>query len=237
MAGGLQIRLYNTDDIPTLEVGADSVEDIVRWRASMAAWALERGLHPFIIGALPNGATAREQLEGLQYLLFGLRDKFIRGMIAQNAGNPPNGPAAWAFMNTALLGGRDEQAVVLEILQGLRLKAGASAMHYYCEFAIFAGYVQPPLPDARQSAMFALGLPEEYQHLAQICDNNPGPAVFANYGRALVQAIGTLQQRQRALENKPSAFASRDMTHDTGDSYVLTSDEVRALVTNIRSAP
>ena len=67
MAGSLQIRLYNTDDIPTLAVGADSVEDIVRSRAAMAAWALERGLHPFIIGALLGGATAREQLEGLQY--------------------------------------------------------------------------------------------------------------------------------------------------------------------------
>ena len=82
--------------------------------AEMAAWALERGLMPYIVGPLPGGATAREQLEGLQYFLFGIKDKFIRGMIAQNAENPPNSPAAWAFMNLALLGGRDEQAVIME---------------------------------------------------------------------------------------------------------------------------
>ena len=126
MAGSIQIRLYNTDDIPILEKGADNVESVVRWRAEMAAWALERGLMPFIVGPLPGGATAREQLEGLQYLLFGLKDKFIRGMIAQNAGNPPNSPAAWTFMNLALLGGRDEQAVILELLEGLKLDSGAN---------------------------------------------------------------------------------------------------------------
>ena len=60
MAGSIQIRLYNTDDIPILDKGADSVENVVRWRAEMAAWALERGLMPYIVGPLPGGATARE---------------------------------------------------------------------------------------------------------------------------------------------------------------------------------
>ena len=72
MAGSIQIRLYNTDDIPILEKGSDSVESVVRWRAEMAAWALERGLMPYIVGPLPGGATAREQLEGLQYSLVSL---------------------------------------------------------------------------------------------------------------------------------------------------------------------
>ena len=167
MAGSIQIRLYNTDDIPILDKGADSVENVVRWRAEMAAWALERGLTPFIVGPLPGGATAREQLEGLQYFLFGIKDKFIRGMIAQNAGNPPNSPAAWAFMNLALLGGRDEQAVIMELLQGLKLDGGGSAMRYYCEFAIFSGYVRPPLPDARRCAMFVVPRSDGYTHEQQ----------------------------------------------------------------------
>ena len=128
MAGNLQIRLFNTDDIPILEVGADTVEHVVRWRAEMAAWASERGLSPYILGPLPGGATVRDQLEGSQYLLFGIKDKMIRGMVALNAGNPPNGPTAWDYINQSLLGGRDEQAVILEVLQGLKLDSGASAM-------------------------------------------------------------------------------------------------------------
>ena len=67
MAGNLHIRLFNTDDIPTLEVGNDGVEHVIRWRAEMTSWALERGLGPYIFGPLPGGATVRDQLEGQQY--------------------------------------------------------------------------------------------------------------------------------------------------------------------------
>ena len=92
MAGNLQIRLFNTDNIPTLEEGADTVEHVVRWRAEMAAWASERGLSPYILGPLPGGATVRDQLEGSQYLLFGIKDKMIRGHGGSECGKSTQRP-------------------------------------------------------------------------------------------------------------------------------------------------
>ena len=62
MAGSIQIRLYNTDDIPILEKGADNVESVVRWRAEMAAWAVVlRAMQPGgARGPCPAGLTSVE---------------------------------------------------------------------------------------------------------------------------------------------------------------------------------
>ena len=116
------------DDVPKLQLAGAPVLDvnpdvpaIVEWKLRSIPWWNEMGIHTFTIGQpagqLPAGANAANITLGKRYILACIKCPDTKTLLQPLA----NGPAILLYINNHLLGGRDEQSVIQDMLENMLL--------------------------------------------------------------------------------------------------------------------
>jgi hypothetical protein len=178
---------------PTCPTNAGTRE-IVTNRLELRQAANELGIAAYVYGPLPANATADNVTLGRRWLLSAFEDRNVRGLIATHGG--PDGPSCWAWVQNNMLGGRDEQEVLHNMIEELVFDGSTTVLSFYSTFLMLSSAIQPALPPARLCIMYSSRFPaQEYMAIMTSADNAPGHNNFMTYATAVNNAVQTYHQR------------------------------------------
>lgn len=158
-AMGADIILRLSDRAPELPEGADA-KQVVIFRLELRQAADELGISAYIVGPIPAGAQAANINLARRWLLSGIVDKNLRGLLATTGG--PDGPALYAWMQAHLLGGRNEQEVLHTIIDEFFYDGTTGVYSFFAYFVMVTNAIVPPLPPGRLCIMYSSRFPSEY---------------------------------------------------------------------------
>ena len=176
-------KLY-TDGLPELAEEDLSVRAVVKWRAAALAWFRTQGLEEYTTAEyLSEHATEEQRRMGLRYIAAAVKSPQLRNAIARSANS---GPEAWTFIAREFLHGRDEQAVLHELLGECTMDGtNKTPLSFRFEFEEIAQAMNPPLPQQTLCGMFASRIPAEYENVIGTADVSPGRTNLELYARTL----------------------------------------------------
>ena len=205
---------------PSIQSGA-SVPEWVEWLLRLEPAHEEIGVKDVTIGVghppnVPNAASAADILLGKRYILCSIMDPDIKSLLQPLA----NGPAIIAYIKTNLMGGRDTQAIIQEVLDGM-FYDGASIISFYGRFCLFINAVQPAVPAQRKCLIYSSKFGHAYLPSISACDQNPGHGDFTVYAAAVNQSVTLFGTRTLALE-KHTRGKSTSGLHTSSALFLLT---------------
>ena len=202
--------------------------EIVKHRLQVKQAATQLGIGHLVQGPLAGGESAADISVGRRWLLETFEDEDIRGMIATHGGN--DGPACWKYIEITMLGGRDEQEVLHNMVDELRFNGQRTVISFYSEFLTVTAALDPAIADVRLCQMYASRFPaREYMTILTACDNRPGHASFTAYATAVNNAVQTYHQRiqiQEYRERQGQAVLCTDVDVEAASAYLVDTDLV-----------
>ena len=202
--------------------------EIVKHRLQVKQAATQLGIGHLVQGPLLGGESLADISVGRRWLLETFEDEDIRGMIATHGGN--DGPACWNYIEDTMLGGRDEQEVLHNMVDELRFNGQRTVISFYSEFLTVTAAITPAIAEPRLCQMYASRFPaREYMTILTACDNRPGHANFTAYARAVNNAVQTYHQRiqiQEYRERQGQAILCTDVDVEAASAYMVDSDTV-----------
>ena len=117
-----------------------------------------------------------------------------------------------------LLGGRDEQEILNNMLEALTYDGTKTVLSFFSKFYTIAAALQPQLTDARLCAMYSSRFPaREYMAIMSSCDTHPGHTNFMRYATTVNNAIQTYHQRIQIHERRSSYASSAPVLYTTNE--------------------
>jgi hypothetical protein len=199
---------------PQLEDDADPTQ-VVLHRLALRQAAAELEITDYVHGTLPTGASPDNVTLGKRWLLSGYPNKNIRGMIAVHGGN--DGPSCWAWIQANMLGGRDEQEILNDMVDEMQFTGTTSVVDFFSRFLTISEAIRPALPAARLCTMYASRFPPgEYMTLTLAIDATVGHTNFVTYATAVNNAVQRYQQRLQ-LHDRRSGTMGNSLFVDASD--------------------
>ena len=190
-------------DVPKLQLATapllcknPTVEDIIEWRLRANLFYQNLGIGDVTVGnppgQLPGNALAVNVTLGKRYILACIQCPDTLVLLQAQA----NGPAIWNFIATALMGGRDEQAAIQSIIEGMHYDGTTSIVAFFGRFSLFANAVVPAMGHNRKCLLYSMRFSSEVLSVISGCDINPGHNNFDAYAAACTVAINLNITRQ-----------------------------------------
>ena len=188
LSGSLRVRSMATE-IPKLQLAGAfnlvknaSPEQILEFILRGRPFYQELNIEAYTTGPLPGGGAAAAEMIALgkRYILATIECPDIRSLLQPIA----NGPAIFAYINTHLLGGRDEQAIIMETIENMMYDGNMSIAAFFGRFILFVNAIQPPPGHARKCMLYSARFPQSLLGFIASCDHYWPPASWPNWTTA-----------------------------------------------------